>query len=87
MLDSRQGNEGSFLPLGFEPLPRPEAQAAVALSLLEGEDLNDVSWATIEEFGVTDELSSRYLAMFDGGAKLFPADPFDEAFELLRDRP
>ena len=87
MRESRRGNESWFLPLGFEPLPRPEAQAAVAISLFEGENLNDMPWATREEFKVTPDLSSRYLTMFDGGAKLFPADPFDDVVASLKNGP
>lgn len=87
MLESRKGNEASFLPLGFEPLPRPQAQCAVAISLLEGENLNDMPWATREELKVTAELSSHYLEMFNGGRTLFPADPFDVSVASVKNKP
>lgn len=84
MLESRKANEGSFLPLVFEPLPPPEAQAAVAISLLEGKNLNDMPWATREEFKVTADSSSHYPEMFNGGRTLFPADPFDAAVASIK---
>lgn len=65
--------------LGDEPLPWPEAQYAVAISLLEGKNLDDMPWVAREESKITADLSSRYLEIFNGGRTLFPANPFDDA--------
>lgn len=83
LIDHRKG-DASFLPLGLEPLPRPEAQRALAVRLNPGESLNDMPWVNRQELEVTPELSQRYFDMFDGGAKLFPSDPFDEHVQNIR---
>lgn len=74
----------AFLPLGLEPLPRPEAQRALAVRLNPGENLNEMPWVTREAVEITRDLSKRYFDMFDGGAKLFPSDPFDEHVRSIR---
>lgn len=76
--------DASFLPLGLEPLPRPEAQRALAVRLNPGESLNDMPWVSRQELEVTPELSQRYFDMFDGGAKLFPSNSFDEHVKNIR---
>ena len=75
----------SFLPLGLEPLPRPEAQRALAVRLNPGENLNDMPWVAHEVMEITRELSRRYFDMFDGGSKLFPSNPFDDYVRSIRD--
>lgn len=73
-----------FIPLGFEPLPRPLQQQAIALSFTQGENLNDMPWVKKEKFDVTSDLSDKYYRMFDGGARLFPLHPFDKLIEKIR---
>jgi len=75
----------SFLPLGLEPLPRPEAQRALAVRLNPGENLNDMPWVTREVLEITPDLSQRYFEMFDGGKKLFPSNPFDDHVQNIKD--
>lgn len=77
--------DASFLPLGLEPLPRPEAQRALAVRLNPGESLNDMPWVSRQELEVTPELSQRYFDMFDGGAMLFPSNPFDDQVRAIRE--
>lgn len=75
----------AFLPLGLEPLPRPEAQRALAVRLNPGENLNDMPWVTREVLEITPDLSQRYFEMFDGGDKLFPSNPFDDHVQHIQD--
>lgn len=84
LIEHRKGS-ATFLPLGLEPLPRPEAQRALAVRLNPGENLNDIPWATREVVEITPELSQHYFDMFDDGAKLFPPDPFDDHVRAIRD--
>ncbi len=84
LIEHRKGS-ADFLPLGLEPLPRPEAQRALAVRLNSGENLNDMPWVTREVLEITPDLSRRYFEMFDGGAKLFPVDPFDDHVHAIRD--
>jgi len=76
LIVQRKGN-AALVPLGFEPLPRPEAQRALAVRMLPGENLNDMGWAQKEFIEITPLLSSKYFEMFEGGRKLFPQNPFD----------
>ena len=80
----QSGGQTSFLPLGLEPLPRPEAQRALALRLGPGENLNDMPWVQHQEIEITSTLSHHYFEMFDGGKKLFPDNPFDDYIAALR---
>lgn len=84
LIDHRKG-DASFLPLGLEPQPRPEAQRALAVRLNPGECLNDMPWVSRQELEVTPELSQRYFDMFDGGAMLFPSNPFDDQVRAIRE--
>ncbi|MDG4474733.1 FRG domain-containing protein [Thiovibrio frasassiensis] len=80
----QRGGQSSFLPLGLEPLPRPEAQRALALRLGRGENLNDMPWVQHQKLEITPTLSRHYFEMFDGGKKLFPDNPFDGHIAALR---
>lgn len=83
LIEHRKGS-ADFLPLGLEPLPRPEAQRALAVRLNPGENLNDMPWVTQEAVEITPDLSQQYFDMFNGGSKLFPQDPFDEHVRAIR---
>lgn len=80
----QRGGQISFLLLGLEPLPRPEAQRALALRLVPGENLNDMPWVQHQAIEITPTLSHHYFEMFDGGKKLFPDNPFDDYIAALR---
>lgn len=84
LIEHRKGRT-DFLPLGLEPLPRPEAQRALAVQLNPSENLNDMPWVTREAVEVTPEVSQHYFDMFDGGTKLFPTDPFDDHVCTIRE--
>lgn len=84
LINQRKGS-AAFLPLGLEPLPRPEAQRALAVRLNPGENLNVMPWVTREAIDITPELSQHYFDMFSGGAKLFPPNPFDEHVRAIRE--
>jgi len=71
-------------PLGLQPLPRPEAQQALAVRIRGNCNLNKMPWARHEEFEVTPQLSQKYYDLFEGGAKLFPQNPFDSFIQSLR---
>lgn len=73
------------LPLGFEPLPRPSAQMAFAVSLDLMDDLNEMAWITKEDIELTPSLSKRYFDMFEGGRVLFPSNAFDTRIDALRE--
>lgn len=82
LIKERHDKEG-FVPLGFEPLPRPEAQKALGLRLLPNENLNDMPWVERQNITITPELSEHYYQMFDGGTKLMPSNPFDNEIRRL----
>jgi hypothetical protein len=75
----QQRGDRAFLPLGFEPLPRPYEQKAMAVRLRKGENLNEMTWVKCDRIDVTLDQSQKYFDMFDGGSKLFSPHPF-EAF-------
>lgn len=68
----------------MEPLPRPEAQRALALRLKPDENLNGMPWASPLPIEITPDLSHHYFDMFDGGKTLFPENPFDAHIQELR---
>lgn len=80
----QRGGQSNFLPLGLEPLPRPEAQRALALRLGPSENLNDMPWVQHQAIEITPALSQHYFEMFSGGKKLFPDNPFDDHIAALR---
>jgi hypothetical protein len=77
-------NRKGVLPLGFEPLPRPEVQLAMSVWLDLHENLNDMPWARWEEIELTTKLSGQYFEMFEEGKTLFPVDSFDSCIDALR---
>jgi hypothetical protein len=81
LIESRRG---SMLPLGLEPLPRPEAQKALAVEMMAIESLNDMAWAKSERVAITPSLSGRYFETFEGGRALFPRSAFDDLIEARR---
>ena len=71
-------NNPAFHVIGFQPLPRPDAQKAYSLWINHGENLNEYLFITRKVFKVHRKESQKYFDMFEGGAKLFPNDPVDE---------
>ncbi|WP_156968127.1 hypothetical protein [Desulfobacter vibrioformis] len=80
LLDSRSSD---FNAIGFQALPRPDAQKAYALWLGHGQNLNKCHFISKKMFKVQRKESEKYFDMFEGGATLFPNDIVDAmALEL-----
>jgi hypothetical protein len=69
--------------IGFQALPRPDAQKAYSLWVGHKQNLNECPFASYEMLRVDHKESEKYFDMFEGGAKLFPNDPADRmAWEI-----
>ena len=69
--------------IGFQALPRPDAQKAYSLWLGDRQNLNECHFVRKEMLKVHRKESEKYFDMFEGGAKLFPIDIVDKmALEL-----
>ncbi len=79
-----RSNQFPLIPLGLEPLPRPDAQCAFAVIMRETENLNDMRWAKYEKFEITKQVSELLSDLFEGGKKLFPSNPFDDYIREIR---
>lgn len=79
----REGHS-KLLPLGLEPLPRPEAQRALAVSLSPSENLHEMPWIQRTLIEITPALSKRYFEIFNEGRTLFPVNAFDQHIQILR---
>lgn len=77
-------NSSTVQPLGLQPLPRPEAQQSLAVRMSGSGNLNNMPWARHEKIEITPQLSHKYYDIFEGGAKLFPKNPFDSFIQRLR---
>lgn len=77
----QERGDRAFLPLGFEPLPRPYEQKAMAVRLRVGENLNEMPWVKCDRLDITLDISQRYFDMFDGGDKLFSPHPFEKVID------
>lgn len=78
-------SNSDFHIIGFQALPRPDAQKAYSLLIGHKENLNVCPFVRYEIFGVNRKQSERYFEMFDGGAKLFPNDIVDDmALEIKK---
>jgi len=64
--------------IGFQALPRPDAQKAYSLWVDHKQNFNKCPFVSYEIFGVDRKESEKYFDMFEGGAKLFPNDPIDD---------
>lgn len=79
------GKKRILLPMGGEPLPRPEAQSAFALELGPDENLSDIPWVTCEPINRTKAMAEQYFELFDEGRALFSDTVFDQYIIYLRD--
>lgn len=69
--------------IGFQALPRPDAQKAYSLFVGYNQNFNACPFVSREKFMVNRKQSEKYFEMFEGGAKLFPNDIVDEmAWEI-----
>lgn len=74
----------SFIPLGMEPLPRPEVQRALSVRMNPEENLNNMPWISTERIKITKEISEHYFEMFNKGLDLFPENSFDDQIRTIR---
>lgn len=70
--------------VGFQALPRPDAQRAFSIHVDSQEDFNSQPYVRYEIIRVDHKLSEKYFDQFDGGAKLFPKDIVDDKASELR---
>lgn len=69
--------------VGFQALPRPDAQRAFSIYLDWNENFNLQPYVKYEKFQVKCKLSEKYYNLFEGGTKLFPKDIVDsKALEI-----
>jgi len=69
--------------IGFQALPRPDAQKAYSLFVDYNQNFNACPFVSREKFMVNRKQSEKYFEIFEGGAKLFPNDIVDEmAWEI-----
>lgn len=67
-------NEMPYIPVGWQPFPRPEQQRANAIRLKPGEDFTKSMPVVKYRFQHSLDQSKRIYEEFDGGDKLMPAD-------------
>ena len=67
-----------FHVIGFQALPRPDAQKAYSILVGYNQNFNDCPLVRREVFRVECKQAEKYFEMFEGGSKLFPNDPIDE---------
>jgi len=77
-------NNPAFHIIGFQPLPRPDAQKAYSLWVGHGENFNKFPVVSREIIKVRRKESEKYFDMFEGGTKLFPCDPVDNMAKEIR---
>ena len=75
LLDSAQGcGETPYVPVGWQPFPRPEQQRANAIRLKPGEDFAHTRGVVKYRFYHSRNQSKRIYEEFEGGDTLMPAD-------------
>lgn len=77
-------NNPAFHVIGFQPLPRPDAQKAYSLWVSHGKNLNTFPFVSYEILKVRRKDSEKYFDMFEGGTKLFPKDTVDSMAREIR---
>jgi len=73
-----ENNNSDFHVIGFQALPRPDAQKAYSLFVSHKHNFNICPFINYKKFRVNRKQSEKYFEMFEGGAKLFPNDVVDE---------
>jgi hypothetical protein len=69
-----ENNYPNFHIIGFQALPRPDAQKAYSLFIDHKDNFNIVPFVSYERFRVKRKESEKYFQMFDEGKSLFPED-------------
>lgn len=77
-------DEMPYMPVGWQPFPRPEQQRANAIRLKSGEDFAQTSGVVKYRFQHSRNQSKRIYEMFEGGDKLMPADELADFADSLQ---
>lgn len=77
-------DEIPYVPVGWQPFPRPEQQRANAIRLKLGEDFAQISGVAKYYFQHSRNQSKRIYEAFEGGDKLMPADALADFAESLQ---
>ena len=82
-----QENISDFHVVGFQALPRPDAQMAYSLIVGYNQNFNNYKSVRFETIRVNRKQSRKYYELFEGGDLLFPDDPIDKwAREIIRSK-
>ena len=82
-----ENSNSSFHVIGFQALPRPDAQEAYSFLVRHKQNFSAWPFVSFKRFRVDRKQSERYFEMFEGGAKLFPNDVVDDmAREIKQSR-
>src|SRR5690554_1680231 len=73
-----------YVPVGWQPFPRPEQQRANAIRLKPGEDFAHTRGVVKYRFYHSRNQSKRIYEAFEGGDKLMPADDLVELADSLQ---
>lgn len=85
LMDSAVGcDEESYIPVGWQPFPRPEQQRANAIRLQPREDFLKLGVVTPYYFQHSCDQSKRIYEEFEGGDKLMPADELADFADSLQ---
>lgn len=73
-----------YVPVGWQPFPRPEQQRANAIRLKPGEDFAQTMGVVKYRFYHSRNQSKRIYEEFEGGNKLMPADDLAELADQVQ---
>ncbi|MFQ5686995.1 MAG: FRG domain-containing protein [Candidatus Scalindua sp.] len=79
-----ENRNSDFHVIGFQALPRPDAQKAYSLFIGHNHNFNTRSFISHKIFRVNRKQSEKYFEMFEGGSKLFPNDFVDDMAWKIR---
>ena len=77
-------NKSDFHVVGFQALPRPDAQKAYSVIVGYDQNFNDYKSIKYELIKVDRKQSKKYYELFEGGRLLFPKDPIDVWAEEIK---
>ena len=73
-----------FHVVGFQALPRPDAQKAYCFNAVSQRNFNQYPFVRLERIRVDPKQAEHYFEMFEGGRKLFPNEPVDLIAKEIR---
>lgn len=86
MPDQLTEDEVPYVPVGWQPFPRPEQQRANAIRLKPGEDFVKSFVVSKHYFHHSRNQSKRIYEEFEGGAKLMPDDALAEFADSVQSK-